>query len=195
MKKERDPTPEEFDKLLLWLASDSNNPGDGYRRFQRRAIQIFVSRGCVDAEALADEVSNRIAVRIDILIEKYPDPMRCWLGFIDNVFLEWVRDRRKLADDAEPPPPRPPDKQELDLLEREDNCLERCLRHFTPAERDLFTRYFGGERRNRIKDRSKLAKKLRVTANALRIQASRLRKRARMCIEECLDQASETIDE
>lgn len=195
MKNERDPTPEEFNKLLLWLASDSNSPGDSYRRFQGRAIQIFVSRGCVDAESLADEVSNRIAVRIDILIEKYPEPMRCWLGFIDNVFLEWLRDRRKLADAEDPPAPRPLNELELDELEREDNCLERCLRHFTPAERDLFTRYFGGERRNRIKDRRKLAKELGLTANALRIQASRLRKRARVCMEECLGQASETINE
>jgi DNA-directed RNA polymerase specialized sigma24 family protein len=190
MKKERDPTREEFEKLLLWLASNPNSPGDSYQRFLNRAIQIFRSRGCVDAESLADEVSNRIAVRIYTLIEKYPEPMRCWLGFIDNVFLEWLRDQRKFANAKEPPPPRPPEE-----LEKEDNCLEKCLREFTPAERDLFTHYFGGERRNHIKDRRKLAEELGLTANALRIQAHRLRKRARECMEECLGQASETINE
>lgn len=189
MKKERDPTPEEFEKLLVWLDSNTNASGS-YQRFQGRAIQIFVSRGCgVDAESLADEVSNRIAVRIDTLVEKYPDPMRCWLGFVDNVLLEWVRDRRKI-DNAQPPPPLPPP----DELEREDNCLEQCLQTFVPAECDLFRRYFGGERRNRIKDRRKLAEELKLTANALRIQAHRLLKRARVCMEECLAQAGETIN-
>jgi hypothetical protein len=193
MKKERDPTPEEFEKLLGWLASDSNNSGDSYRRFQSRAIQVLVSRGCVDAEALVDEASNRMAVRIDVLTEKYPEPMRCWMGFVDKVYLEWLRDQRKVANAEEQPPPLPPDELEREELEREDNCLERCLRDFTPVERDLFTRYFGGERRSRIKDRKKLAKDLKLTPNALRIQAHRLRKRARICMEECLGQTSETI--
>ena len=189
MKKERDPTPEEFEKLLSWLDS-----GGGYKRFHDRAIQIFASRGCIDAESLADEVSNRIAVRIDTLVEKYPDPMRCWLGFVDKVFLEYIRAQRKIDNTKKPPEPDP-DPEPDDQLEKEDNCLEQCLRSFLPAERDLFTRYYGGERRNRIKDRRKLAEELGLTANALRIQAHRLRRRARVCMEECLGQAGETITE
>lgn len=181
MKKERDPTPEEFEKLLLWFDSDRDAAGLRLNVIQTRLIQIFVSRGCVDAESLADEVINRVAVRIDSCVTKYSDPLRCCLGFLDNVYLEYLREQRKIQDAQPPPEPRPPDE-----LEKEDHCLRRCLGDLQPAERDLFKRYFEGESRVRINARRKLAEELKLTANALRIQAHRIRKRLLVCMEECL---------
>ena len=183
MKKERDPTPEEFEKFLLWLDSDRDAAGRRLNVIQTRLIKIFVSRGCVDAEALADEVSNRVAVRIDACITKYSDPMRCCLGFLDNVHLEYRRDQQKMLNAQAPPKPRPSDE-----LEKEDQCLERCLGHLETPEHDLFVRYFESEKRARIDARRKLAEELKLTANALRIQAHRVRKRLRGCMEECLVQ-------
>jgi hypothetical protein len=50
-------------------------------------------------------------------------------------------------------------------------------------------RYFEGEGRARIDARKKLAEERNLTANALRIQAYRVRKKLREYMEECLKQA------
>jgi hypothetical protein len=183
MKRERDPTPEEFETLLAWLDSDREEAGIKLNLIHTRLIRIFVSRGCIDAEYLADEVINRVTVRIDQVKATYSDPLRCCVGFADNVHREWLRDQKKNAHPIEPPPPRPADE-----LEREDVCLTRCVAELTEAERHLFKRYFQGEKRARIDARKKLAAELELTANALRIQAYRIRRKTHKCMEKCLNE-------
>lgn len=181
MKKERSPTQEEFDKLFHWFHPDRNIAAEDLAKLQNRLVQIFTGRHCVDADELAYEVINRVAVRIDIVVDKYPSAASCCLAFVENVHREWIRDQKIKNDAREPPKPRPPDE-----LEREDRCLTKCLNELNESERDLFVRYFQGEGRDRINARDKLAQELGLTANALRIKAHRLRKRLRLCIEKCL---------
>ena len=130
MKRERDPTREEFNEFLAWLDSE---PDEGARKFnsiQSRLIQIFVSRGCVDAEMLANEVTNRVCVRIEKLIKDYPDPLRCCIGFVEHVYQEYFREQIKILNPVLPPPPRPQDE-----LEREDRCLDECMGQLPGADR------------------------------------------------------------
>lgn len=182
MKRERDPTPEEFQKLLLWLGEDMSKGESNYNVVKTRLIRIFASRGCVDAEMLADEVLNRVAVRIDTLILKYPDANRCCLAFVDNVHKEYLRDQIKWTKVIPPEPPRPSEE-----LEKEDQCLRECMGNLDQRERNLMERYFGEEKAVRRENRKKLAQDLRLTANALRIQAHRVRKIALRCLRECLE--------
>ena len=188
MKRERDPTAEEFEKLLAWFGSDHDEAGRQYKLIYTRLVRVFTSRGCIDSGVLADEVMNRVAVRIDTVIENYTDPIRCCLGFIEHVYQEDLRDQKKRATATIPPPPRPPEE-----LEREDVCLKGCLESLTTPERELFERYFQGERRIRINNRKKLAAQLMLTANALRIRAYHLRKELHECLTRCLGHYSETI--
>ena len=181
MKKERDPTPEEFDKLLLWFHSDRNTAGEDLNKINIRLVQIFTARHCIDADELATEVINRVAVRIDTLVGKYPSAAHCCIAFVGNVYLEWLRDQKIKRN-----PPEPPTRREQDELEREDRCLTKCLETLGERDRYIFVRYFEGEGRARIEARDKLAEELQLTANALRIKAHRLRKRMRLCMEECL---------
>ena len=189
MKRERDPTPEEFEKFLAWLDSDTDEAAHKFDRIQTRLIQIFIARGCVDAEVLADEVLNRVCVRIDEVIIKYPDPLRCCVGFVDNVHREYLREQRKWDDPICPPPPRPALE-----LEMEDTCLDECLAKFPKLDRELVERYFHGEKSVRISGRKKLAVERKLTSNALRIQAFKLRKKLLLCLKTCLEKAeAETI--
>ena len=183
MKRERDPSPEEFEALLAWLDPDPNAAGIKLTQITARLIRIFVSRGCIDAESLADEVLNRVAVRIHELTKTYSDPLRCCQGFADNVYREYLREQRKINTLKPPPPPRPAEE-----LEREDECLRGCLSKLSEADRDLFIRYFRGHGRARIDDRKEHAAELGITVNALRIKACHIRKRVRQCLEECLDE-------
>lgn len=183
MKRERDPTPEEFEKFLAWLDPDRDEAGRRFKLIHSRLIQIFASRGCIDGESLADEVINRVAVRIDNVMKNYSEPLRCCIGFVENVHREHLRDRKKQDAIKEPTPPRPTEE-----LEREDECLRECLNDLEQSERDLVAQYFQGEKRAKINGRKKLASELKLTANALRIQAHRLRKRLLQCMRMCLDQ-------
>src|SRR5262245_25132118 len=82
MKRERQPTREEFEKLLAWFDPDPDKAAQTFNLIHSRLIKVFASRGCVDAEILADEVTNRVSVRIDSIMENYSDPFRCCLGFV-----------------------------------------------------------------------------------------------------------------
>jgi len=183
MKRARDLTPEEFDKLLAWLDADRDKAGCEYTVIQGRLTKVFAARGCIDPETLGQEVLNRVGVRIDTVVQNYPDPIRCCLGFVDNVHHEYLREEKKKANAKEPPEPRPTDE-----LEKEDRCLEQCLNTLGTAGRDIFERYFQGEKRVRIDNRKKLASELGITANALRIRAHHLRKEMHECLVTCIGQ-------
>lgn len=180
MKRERDPTPEEFEKLLAWLDPDENKAGLLYTQIQNRLTKVFAARGCIDPETLGEEVLNRVCVRIDTVKKNYSDPLRCCLGFVDNVFKEYWREQKRIRDAEPPPPPPTPDE-----LEKEASCLEQCLGLLDETDRDIIKRYFDGEKRVRINNRKQLAAELGKTANALRIQAFKLRKELNQCLQNC----------
>jgi hypothetical protein len=182
MKRERQPTPEEFEKLLAWLDPDPDEAGQKFNLVQSRLIKVFASRGCVEADALADEVINRVAVRIDTVVKTYSDPFRCCLGFVENVYREHQREIQRNLTAVEPPRQRP-----AEVLEREDECLKECIESLAHAERNLFLVYFQGEKRARIDRRKKLAEEMVITLNALRIRAHHVRKEMHHCIVACLD--------
>jgi len=182
MKRERGPTSEEFEKLLGWIDPDREAAGHQLHLILSRITRSFISRGCIDAETLTDEVSNRVAVRIDKVKQTYSNPLQCMLGFIDNVYREYLRDIREQANAQPPPPPR-----SAEVLESEDECLTECMRTLLEQERDLFSRYFAVEKRTKIPVRAALAEELNLTANALRIKAHRLRKKLLDCVQICLE--------
>ena len=182
MKRERDPTPEEFEKFLAWLDPDRDEAARKFERIRTRLVQIFISRGWIDAEMLTDEVLNRVCVRIDEIKIKYPDPLRCCVGFVDNVHREYLREQRKRDDAICPPSPRP-----LEELEMEDRCLNECFATLAKSDRELVERYFHGEKGVRISGRKKLAVERMLTSNALRIQAFKLRKKLTLCFNACLE--------
>ena len=189
MKRERDPTPEEFYEFLAWLDPDLEQAACKFNLLQSRLMQIFVCRGCVDAEMLANEVSNRVTVRIEKVKKDYPDALRCCSGFVEHVHHEYLREKARTANPILPPEPRPPDE-----LEREDRCLNECMGQLTSSDRELVERYFQGEKGAKIAGRKKLAVERKLTLNALRIQAFKLRKRLRLCLRACLEQAeAETV--
>ena len=181
MKRERSPTPEEFAKLLAWLNSDPDEAGRLFNLINNRLVKIFASRGCVDAEALADEVSKRVAVRIDKVKESYSDPLRCFLGFVEHVYREYQREQQKILSFKDP------ERRSSDELEREDRCLEQCLESLAKPERELFEQYFQGEKRTRINRRKQMANELLLSINALRIRAHHLRKVMLQCMITCLE--------
>jgi DNA-directed RNA polymerase specialized sigma24 family protein len=190
MKREREPTKDELDKLLAWLDPDRDVAGEKHETIRNGLIRMFVSRGCTESETLADEVINRVAVRIEKVIEKYGEPAKCFHGFAGNVYREYLQDRaRQAGTDPSVLPGPADDEEERKRLELEDECLDRCMGELTTADDNLFRRYFQELTPAKIRIRKKLAEELRLTGNAVAIKVGRIRKRLRECMKECLAEA------
>lgn len=194
MKREREPTQEELDKLLAWLDLDRDAAAAKYETIRNGLIRFFLFRECFDSDTLADEVINRVAVRIHKVIENFSEPAKCFHGFAGNVYRECLPDRAiQNGTDPSVLPDPPDDEEENKRLELEDECLNRCMGKLTTADNYLFRRYFQELTPEKIKIRKKLAAELRLTGNALAIKVGRIRKRLRECMKECLAEASDQM--
>jgi DNA-directed RNA polymerase specialized sigma24 family protein len=78
--------------------------------------------------------------------------------------------------------------EEVEEIEREYACLEHCLQRLTPENRELVLQYYEDEKRAKIDHRKKLAEKLGIALNALRIRAHRIRLVLEQCVQECMRQ-------
>jgi hypothetical protein len=57
-------TPEELDKLLNWLNPNRELAAAEFIRIRRILTNIFLTRGCINADELADETIDRVAAKI-----------------------------------------------------------------------------------------------------------------------------------
>ena len=60
-KSKADLTREALDRLLHWLDRDRDRAGQRYEQIRSGLIKVFLCRGAVDPEELADETINRVA--------------------------------------------------------------------------------------------------------------------------------------
>jgi DNA-directed RNA polymerase specialized sigma24 family protein len=177
------PTNEAFDKLLRWLNADRDKAGEKYEQIRSRLVRIFASRGCFDAEDLADQTINVILVKIDWLNENYEgEPGLYFYGVAKKIFLEQLKKK--------PPPPLPPLNTDTPGIELQSRCLQQCLQQeLTPTEQDLVLKYHECDGHERIRLRKELAKQLGISMNALRIRQFNLVGRLRPCVTNCVRQA------
>jgi DNA-directed RNA polymerase specialized sigma24 family protein len=170
-----------FDSLLCWLHPDREEAGRKYEYIRRRLVKIFTCRGRPDAEELADETINRVTLKAaDISKEYVGDPALYFYGVAQKVFLESVRKQphARMSHPAE----------RSEGIEQEYECLERCMEQLSPGNRELVLEYYRDEKRAKIERRKRLAEKLRIAQNALRIRAHRIRATLQQCVQECLEQ-------
>lgn len=171
---------DDFDRLLVWLDSDSERAGLIYEKIRWRLIAILASRGCPVPEELADEVIDRVARRVVDIQETYiGDKAIYFLGVMNNVHHEYLK-RRVL------PPPRELVDDDVEAKERTYHCLERCLDKLTPNSRHMIERYYAQDKRARIDLRRRLAAEFGIGINNLRLRALRVREKLQTCIEQCL---------
>jgi DNA-directed RNA polymerase specialized sigma24 family protein len=178
-------TQASFDAFLAWLDTDRDQAGRKYEDIRRRLIKIFTCRGRPDAEELADETINRVTLKAPDLIKDYVgDPALYFYGVAQKVFLESVRKRPRVL----VPPPAP----ESEELERELECLERCMERLPERNRELVLEYYQDDKGAKIDRRKELAQRLGIAQNALRIRAHRIRLSLEQCVRGCLEQLPST---
>lgn len=181
MNQENALTQTAFDSLLAWLDADREQAGKKYESIRQRLIKIFTCRGCLDAEELADETINRVTVKAPLIAKEYTgDPALYFYGVAQKVFLESLRKR--------PPVVMPPPVVRSDEIEQEYECLERCMGQLSQSNRELVLEYYQNDKRAKIDHRKKLAERLGIAQNALRIRAHRIRVSLQQCVMVCLEQ-------
>lgn len=161
---------------------DRELAGQKYEQIRIRLIKIFASRGCVDAEDLADEAINRVVSKVAHVASTYEgDPAFYFYGVANKLHLEQLRKNQ-------------PKELPLHLMvataedrEAELACLDRCLEELSAENRILVLRYYAGEKHEKIAGRKSLAYELGLAVNALRIRAHRIRLILQECVTRCLE--------
>jgi len=169
--------------LLAGLDSDRERAALKYEEIRRRLIKRFRSRGCIEAEDLADETINRVIRRLNEIGEFTGDCEPYFYGVANKVLMEHQRRRQ----------PQPPVANDVNSnrAEQEDRCLEECIAKLSDENRELLLQYYQGEGRAKIEQRKQLAEKLGIAPNALRIRAFRIRAALQECVEKCLERTGE----
>jgi DNA-directed RNA polymerase specialized sigma24 family protein len=182
MNKDWVLTQESFDALLAWLDPAREEAGRKYEEIRLRLIKVFTCRGCFEPEDLADETINRVSKKLREIETDYSgDPARYFYGVANKVHLESLR--------RKPIPIPPVRSEESDDIEKEYECLERCIQRLTPNNRALVLQYYQEEKRAKIDHRKDLAEQLGIALNALRIRAHRIRASLQECVQNCLNEA------
>jgi DNA-directed RNA polymerase specialized sigma24 family protein len=175
-----------FDRMLSWLDADREEAGKKYEKIRRRLIEIFASRGCREAEDLADEAINRVARKSQDIAEGYVgDPAYYFYAVAKKILLEYWK--------VKPPTEAPPTPEQVpaEEIEREHVCLEQCLGHLPTQDRELILQYHSQQQRVKIEQRKELSRRLGIAPNALRIRIYRIMLALRRCLEDCLRQTAE----
>lgn len=137
-------TEESFALFLNWL--DPGQPeaaGQKYEEIRHRLIVLFNSRGCVEAEELADETINRVIKRLPDMIESYSgDPVPYFYKVAQNLYLERRKKPLVSLTDGLSQVVSTTETEASEEEEKKYACLSKCLDNVTPRTRELIISYY-----------------------------------------------------
>jgi DNA-directed RNA polymerase specialized sigma24 family protein len=171
---------EALDALLRHLDPDPEHAGERYEVLRRKLVHMFRWRGCTTPEDLADLTLDRVAAKLAEGVDLRTDLPGYVHGIARNALREFWRRPAAPAPPPAAPGPEPDERQDFRL-----DCLERCLGRLSEDARELVTRYHEAPPGRQIAARQDLARRLGVTATALRLRAYRIRASLQACITEC----------
>jgi|ERR1700754_865926 len=168
-----------FTALLRWLDTDREKAAEKYETIRNSLIRVFASRGFTDAEALADDTFDRVALRVAELVQTYVgDPARYFVGVARAVMLEaQKRPAHALL---------PVVVGNQDVSDQTYSCLEKCLDQLSETHRDLILQYYANEQRGKVAQRAELARRLGVSSKALQVEVYKMRRKLEACVRACL---------
>ena len=191
-RREWSLTREAFDKLLAAFSPDADEAAKQYEALRLRLIRFFEWRSIPLADDHADEVLNRVARRIDEG-QQVNNVAAYAYRVAYLVFLEALKEPELVDIDQEliQPPAIEPQFQDTEHDQRQ-RCFDSCLDGLKVSNRKLILVYYQDERRAKIERRKRLAEQLKISLDALRIRAHRIRKGLEKCIASCLRQPDAT---
>ena len=73
-------------------------------------------------------------------------------------------------------------------------CFEKCLEHLGESDRELLMEFYATQE-HKAENRKELAQRLGISLNELRVRAFRLRQRLKKCIDSCLQETRDKVDD
>lgn len=181
-------TQEAFDSLLAGLDADRERAGQKYVRLRLKLVKYFEWRGAAFPDRAADVTINRVARRIEEGMDIQSLNAYCY-GVARHVFSEVLRSQQKEQEAIECATPAEAQEEEGDPdAEARCACLDRCLQVLPEENRALIIEYYDDERGKKAERRKRLAARLGIELNALRIRAHRVRVTLEACVRECVEQ-------
>jgi RNA polymerase sigma factor (sigma-70 family) len=175
-----------FDKLLSWLNEDDVLAAEKYESIRLRLIKIFVVRGSLISEELADEVIDRVTNKIFEIADSYQGEAALYFyGVAHNVFLESLR-KPKL----EELPIYLSATENINSDNNPDenlNCLIECLKKLDENQRKLILDYYENEKSTKISNRKLIAEEYGISLEILRTKAFRIRTTLQKCVLKCVE--------
>jgi DNA-directed RNA polymerase specialized sigma24 family protein len=158
-----------------------------YLEIQSRLARLFAWRGCYEEDELARIALDRARMKwadtrdaVQHSSTHKPNPVGFVCSFVRFVFLEWIANQAPI----EVPPVENRSLEDEVRLSCLDSCMAGLL---TPTERELILEYYQDEKGTKIDHRKKIAKEHKTSANALRIECHRIRRRLRECMVRCVE--------
>lgn len=180
-----------FEILLNWLGDDLEEGAMKYEKFHRILVKMFINRGCLDAETLADVTIDRVADKVEKIKDDYKgEKLNYFLGVARQVALEYYRSKSSQANTDEIDENKlvaenvvfEDDDEEAEI---EIKCLKKCLRKLSADKREIVLNYFDITKGKKKEHHRKLQKKYSITSNNLKNQVYRLKKKLFDCVQEC----------
>ncbi|MGC2237422.1 MAG: hypothetical protein WA584_14765 [Pyrinomonadaceae bacterium] len=183
MSKVSEISQDNFEKMLNWLHKDREAAGQKYESIRQRLTKIFYTRGCYEAEELADETIDRVTVKIKSLAETYQgEPALYFYAVAKKVFLEYSRKPRS----EELPPTLVKEETTDEDSEVYYQCLDKCLAKMPPAQHQLIIAYYQSDKHSKIEQRKRMEQILGISNQTLRVRALRLRAVLQKCVLSCV---------
>jgi DNA-directed RNA polymerase specialized sigma24 family protein len=176
-----------LERLLARLDTDPSAAGEKYEHLRRALLKFFSMHGTPEPESSVDETLDRLARRLDAG-EPIDDAPSFAYGVARLVRFERHRQSSAVPTTTDEGLVARAGAPEAEAEEARDGCLQHCLGHLSPHERDLIVGYYVGAGRERIEGRARLAAARGLSENALRHRAQRLRDSLRTCASRCLEQ-------
>jgi DNA-directed RNA polymerase specialized sigma24 family protein len=169
-----------FDALLAWLDPDRDIAAQRLLTIRTGLTRIFISKGCDDAEHLADIVVDRVSKRLPEIRETYVgEPAAYFHGVARYVILEKCRPRETPTDEV------PVVAIKITTRSDEYECLLRCLQFLDRKKRELILDYHVYEGHDKIVQHEIMAHELGISEGALRCRAHQIRAKLEECVLKC----------
>ncbi len=181
-------TQEAFDRLLASLDADREQAGRKYIRLRFKIVKYFEWRGAAFPDREADVTINRVARRIEEGQDVH-NLNAYFYGVARRVFAESLKAQRREQEALGCLSAVSPQESDADLdAEERRACLDRCLQALPEETRELIVEYYEEEKGKKVEHRKRLAARLGIPLNALRIRAHRIRVGLEACVRECVGQ-------
>ena len=174
-----------FDGFLATLDTDRDKAGEKYEYIRLKLLKYFQWCGSDVPDIDADETINRVTRRIYEGQDLYNLTGYIY-GVAKLVQVESQKRRNRM---------RPLDEgsfvesssKDADLaVANYHECLERCLGSLSEEDREVITEYYRHKKTEKIVCRKRLAARLGVSLNTLRVKMHRQRLNLEACVEKCL---------